>query len=220
VELIHSVLGIDEEEPLPQDIVLDILNKYSFLDPTDTERWLRLSKIAAVNSKDDSDGDGGDGGDDMDFDLGGGDDMGGDMDLGEGGDDVGDEVSESNKAARKKRAKLLQERKAYLKEAKKKRLTEIRKRWKESRDDIFIRFCEQNHFSEWQNKNNASHCIFVNKIDPKNNPLFRETLEIFKDSKNDRKLQEKILTDIVNEPENIPTVENKIKEALEEFDDE
>jgi len=221
VELIHSVLGIDEEEPLPQDIVLDILNKYSFLDPTDTERWLRLSKIAAVNSKDDSDGDGGsDGGDDMDFDLGGGDDMGGDMDLGEGGDDVGDEVSESNKAARAKRAKLLAEHKAYVKEAKKKRLTEIRKRWKESRDDIFIRFCEQNHFSEWQNKNNASHCIFVSKIDTENNPLFRETLKIFRDDKNDRKLQEKTLTDIVNEPESIPTVENKIKEALEEFDDE
>ena len=99
-------------------------------------------------------------------------------------------------------------------------MTEIRKRWKESRDDIFIRFCEQNHFTEWQNKNNGNHYVFVNKIDTNNNPLFKETLKIFESDKNDRKLQEKTLTDIVNEPETIPTVENKIKEALEEFDDE
>lgn len=224
VELIHNVLGIDEEEPLPQDIILDILNKYSFLDPTDTERWLRLSKIAAVNSEDDSEGGGGGGDDggDMDFDMG--DDGSGDTDMGdigEGGDDVGGEVAESNKAARIKRAKLLQERKAYLKEAKKKRLTEIRKRWKESRDDIFIRFCEQNHFTEWQNKNSKQHSVLVKKIDADNNLFFKETMKIFNEDKNSRKLQEtKTITDMINESDNIPTVESKIKESLKEFDDE
>ena len=41
VELIQTVLGLEEGEPLPEDVVIDILSKYSFLDPTDIERTWR-----------------------------------------------------------------------------------------------------------------------------------------------------------------------------------
>ena len=46
-------------------------------------------------------------------------------------------------------------------------------------------------------------------------------MKIFNEDKNSRKLQEtKTITDMINESDNIPTVESKIKESLKEFDDE
>jgi hypothetical protein len=54
VELIQTVLGIDEDEALPEDVIVDVLSKYTFLDPTDIQKWVRLSSFA-VKTTDEED---------------------------------------------------------------------------------------------------------------------------------------------------------------------
>lgn len=212
VDLIHSVLGIPEEDPLPQDIILDILNKYSFLDPTDTEKWLRLSKINAINSSTDEGGEGGD--DDFSFDDSGMDDGGG---LGvDGGDDMG-EVAESNKAAIAKRKRLLMERKRYLNKLQEQKFKEIRKSWKECKEGIFVKFCEKHHLKEWQSNGHTRHSLFVPKLDP----LFNESIELLKTSGDNRHLKENTLEEVYNNSngkENIDPINTKIKESLEKLE--
>lgn len=46
IELIQTVLGIEEDEALPEDVIVDVLSKYTFLDPTDIQKWVRLSSFA------------------------------------------------------------------------------------------------------------------------------------------------------------------------------
>lgn len=213
VDLIHSVLGIPEEDPLPQDIILDILNKYSFLDPTDTEKWLRLSKINAINSSTDEGGEGGD--DDFSFDDSGMDD-GGDLGV-DGGDDMG-EVAESNKAAIAKRKRLLMERKRYLNKLQEQKFKEIRKSWKECKEGIFVKFCEKHHLKEWQSNGHTRHSLFVPKLDP----LFNESIELLKTSGDSRHLKENTLEEVYNNnsngKENIDPINTKIKESLEKLE--
>jgi hypothetical protein len=94
IEMLQGVLGMEEGEPLPEDVVSDILSKYTFLDPSDLQRWIRLSAIAkaaasAADAGEEGDGDDeGGGGDDMDMDFGGG---GGGGDMGGGDEGGGDE---------------------------------------------------------------------------------------------------------------------------------
>lgn len=58
VELFQTVLGLEEDEPLPEDVVIDILSKYSFLDPTDIEKWMKLTSFAKqVSGDEDEEGD-------------------------------------------------------------------------------------------------------------------------------------------------------------------
>lgn len=212
VDLIHSVLGIPEEDPLPQDIVLDILNKYSFLDPTDTEKWLRLSKINAINASTDEGGEGDD--DDFSFDDSGMDD-GGDLGV-DGGDDMG-EVAESNKAAIAKRKRLLMERKRYLNKLQEQKFKEIRKSWKECKEGIFVKFCEKHHLKEWQSNGHTRHSLFVPKLDP----LFNESIELLKTSGDNRHLKENTLEEVYNNSngkENIDPINTKIKESLEKLE--
>lgn len=160
IALIKEVLGIGEEEPLPEDVVTDILSKYSFLDPTDIQKWMRLSQFL----KSSSGGDGGDGGDDMGFDDGGSDDMGGD----DGGMDDGvDMMPESiiNKMTvdeyrdyQRKKA-VLRERKNRQREAKRNRLREVSTNYKNLKEDIYMRFVETNHLQEW--KSHRGHEMYI-----------------------------------------------------------
>lgn len=159
IELLQSVLGLEEGEALPEDVVSDILSKYTFLDPTDLQRWLRLSQIAKASADtaeeeeagaDDADMDfegGGDdfGGDDFgdegggdDFDVGGGDDMGG---------DDGGSMEESRKYQYYLRTKKHLQEKRRLRE--RKRLVEVTRRYLESRNEIYFQFLRENHFTEW-----------------------------------------------------------------------
>ena len=90
--------------------------------------------------------------------------MGGDDDMG------GDDVMEAKKDAKAR----LRERKARLTELQQKRLREVSKRYKESKEQLFFQFMESNHFTEWQGKdwkpNNTnmggtvSHSMYVPKI--------------------------------------------------------
>lgn len=180
IELIQQVLGIEEGEPLPEDVISDILAKYTFLDPTDLQRWIRLSSIAKLSAENDEDSDSGEGGGDDDgFDFGGGGDSGGggdDFDLDSdggatddsdsGGDDSGAEAQESSSRERDYYLKT----KSYLKEKKqlkrRKRIREVTKRYFEARDSIYFEFLKENHLTEF-NKVNGSmkdHCYNVPEI--------------------------------------------------------
>jgi hypothetical protein len=168
MDLITRAIGLEEGEPLPEDVVTDILSKYSFLDPTDIQKWMRLSSfLKPIGGDEDGEGGDDDMGDDFDFDDGG--DMGGD-DMG------GDEVMEAKADAKAR----LRERKARITELKQKRLREVSQRYKESKEQLFFQFMESNHFTEWQGKdwkpNNTSnggtvsHTMLVPKI-YENSPL-------------------------------------------------
>ena len=58
--LVKSAIGASEEEPLPADIVRDIIGKYTFLDPEDIIKWTRDAKYF-VNTATDEEGEGGSG---------------------------------------------------------------------------------------------------------------------------------------------------------------
>ena len=54
--LIRSAIGAEEGEPLPADIIRDIMDKYTFLDPSDIMKWTRDAKYYAM-SKDKAEND-------------------------------------------------------------------------------------------------------------------------------------------------------------------
>jgi len=168
IEMLQAVLGLEEGEALPEDVVSSILSKYTFLDPTDLTRWIRLAAIqksAAENAQ--SEGDEEAAGDD----FGGGEDdadMAGDMAADDtGGDDASAGMEESTKAEREyylKTKKLLQEKNKRLAE-KKKRLREqvLRERYNQSKDTVFMHFCESQGFTEWKDPARG-HAFMVPKI--------------------------------------------------------
>lgn len=173
LDLITRALGLEEGEPLPEDVVTDILSKYSFLDPTDIQKWMRLSAylkpVGGGEEGDDSEG----GNEDFDFSSDLGNDMG---DADTGSDDA--TAMESNKLTIAELKRHLQERNSRLSELKKQRLKEVSKRYKESKEQIYFHFLESNNFTEWKNRdwtaNNSdnggtvSHSIFVPKITESN----------------------------------------------------
>lgn len=201
MELVTGALGLEEGEPLPEDVVTDILSKYSFLDPVDVQKWLRLSAyLKPVTGDEDSDDSGGD-----DFDFGG--DSGGDMDM--GGDDSGDVTMESAKINAKKR---LLERKARITELKRKRLREISDRYKESKETLYFKFLESNHYTEWKGNDfmssstgggNVSHAMMIPKI-TESSPLMDSI---------------KVLTNQTKNKRIVETVEDKLNELREDAAD-
>ena len=189
IELLKDVLGISEEDPLPEDVVFDILAKYSFLDPTDVQKWTRLSSFLKTAGKaDDEDG----GGDDGDF--GGFDDVGDDFSGGEddaGGDDFAVEESYNRKDMLKVK-KLLRERDARLKENQLVRMREISSRYKESKDAILFKFVESNNMSEWTNTNTCRHNVYIKKIEE--NSCLSDVIGILSENKDTpyKKLREEL----------------------------
>ena len=49
--LIRSAIGAEEGEPLPADILRDIMDKYTFLDPSDIMKWTRDAKYYAMSKE-------------------------------------------------------------------------------------------------------------------------------------------------------------------------
>ena len=72
VDLIRDACGLDEEEGLPTDIIRDIVDKYTFLDPVDIMKWTRGAKMmstasALANTSGLESSEGGAPGEDLDF---------------------------------------------------------------------------------------------------------------------------------------------------------
>jgi hypothetical protein len=189
IELLKDVLGISEEDPLPEDVVFDILAKYSFLDPTDVQKWTRLSSFLKTAGKADEEDGGGD-----DGDFGGFDDVGDDFSGGEddaGGDDFAVEESYNRKDMLKVK-KLLRERDARLKENQLVRMREISSRYKESKDAILFKFVESNNMSEWTNTNTCRHNVYIKKIEE--NSCLSDVVGILSENKDTpyKKLREEL----------------------------
>jgi hypothetical protein len=210
VELVSSALGLEEGEPLPEDIIFDILSRYTFLDETDVLKWMRYRQqfdaekaAAEADGGDDDEG----GGDDMDFDMD--DDMGGD-DM--GGDEGGDEMME-NMAARKyylrtrallreKRvAKEMWERKRLLREKKKvqeMRFKRLREQYGKSKKDIYFTWLKENAMQEW--KDRRGHQMFFGQV-PTSNPLYEtfKALTTGQEATNRLKEAAKTLSEILDD---------------------
>jgi len=172
VELVSQALGLEEGEPLPDDIIFDILSQYTFLDETDVLKWMRhrqqLDAERAQRDLSGEDEDGEEGSDDL-GDIGDlGDDEGGMDDLG----DVGDEVMEASKEERlyylRTRALLAEKRqakKARIREVAKKaarvkaketrrlreeRFKKLREHYKEVKKDLYFSWLKENSMREWR----------------------------------------------------------------------
>ena len=189
VELIQTVLGLEEGEPLPEDVVIDILSKYSFLDPTDIEKWLKLTSFAKSVASDDD----------------------------EEGDDEDEELEESKKSHKNNKGMEL------LRETRLRRLREIRERYKDAKSDIFMRFLESQHMSDfvWESKVNHSKKHYF-KVPPirENDPSFEAYQKMsgtkkLKNKKGYNKLQETLSMNAalrVNNPKEVETLD--IKKAM------
>lgn len=206
MELLQTTLGLEEGETLPEDVIIDIMSKYSFLDTTDIERWVRLSSIVKNSSGKSGDGDDfGDGdmdfgGDDSEgFDLGGDDLGGGDDDM--GGDEGGDEAPEPEAPEPAQESVNINSDLYYLKTKKKlaekrqireaKRLTEIRHLYEAARNQIYMKFLKENHMKEWSkqiSKHSALHEVYVAPIDRYNSMY--ESIRVLT-GQNRKKLKEK-----------------------------
>lgn len=190
VDLLKSVLGIGDDDVLPEDVVTDILSKYSFLDPTEIQKWMRLSAFLKPVNGGDEDSGGGDefGSDDMDMgsdDMGGGDTGGADM----GGGDSGLPESKELQAAKRQ---ILREKKKVLREKKERELEhirEIRERYKNASEDIYMHFIESNNLTDWSNKNSNKHCVYIPKIN-KSSSMYESFEVLSKDTKKGMKLNE------------------------------
>ena len=228
MELITSALGIEEGEPLPEDVIVDVLSKYTFLDATDIQKWVRLSSFLKPLNLDDAEEEGGDGmddsiGDDMGGDMGG-DDMGGD----EGGDDMGGDMPESSKSRDVKR--LLRERKLYLRKLKEERLRELNTRYKNAKGEIYIRFLESNGLSEFCSGDSfGKHAMLIPKINEHH--LLHDSIKVLKDEPFDdnlkrgyEKLNEGSVEEMMerkrNETKNFDVLENQVKRVLRRKADE
>jgi hypothetical protein len=221
IEMLQGVLGMEEGEPLPEDVVSDILSKYTFLDATEISRWVRMSTIAkaAAKSIDTDEEENGD----EDGDMSGGDDMAlegdnaGDMAADEGGGEVTESMSSEERAYYLKTRKLLQEKikRENLRKLKEKRLTrlrEIRERYKECKNEIYFQWLKEQNLTEWV-RPRIAHEILIPPIHS-SNPLW-ETFQALADKSTtikSRKLKEVTLQDHLNQTR--PMYEN-LDEMLE-----
>lgn len=197
LELIGDSLGLEDGEPLPEDVITDILSKYTFLDPTDIQKWVRLgsflSPIGGDDDEEDEDGGldfgGGDAGGDNfggDLDMGGGDAGGAEEAPAEGG---GDEIPALESLNRKDNLSILREKRARRKKLlEQRRITEITQRYAEASESLKFRIYEKLNMREFESighGHNNEHKFVVPSIN-QNNPLF-ESIRVIRSSKEEKK---------------------------------
>ena len=187
-DLLKTALGLSDEDILPQDVMEDILAKYSFLDPTDINRWLNrtaflnASKLAAGGDDEEGGGDEGGGGldlDDMSADLDLGGDMGGEEPAAEEpAADLGEVAAESmNYKDLQKHYTLYQERQKYLKKKNALREQALRERYNNVQQSLYFKFLEQQNFNEWVDSDSKYKKYLVPKISE--NSLYYESIKVW-----------------------------------------
>lgn len=152
IELVKGAVGLTDEDTLPADIVRDIVNKYTFLDPQDIMKWTRDAKYVSRVSDEEGEG-GGSGG----MDLGGGADLGG-GDLG-GGEDAGGGEDITVESQKTKEQRLREQR--------------LVRKYKLQRDEIYftaLKECAVNDFAK-----RGKHTLVCNTISSHLEPML-ETL--------------------------------------------
>jgi hypothetical protein len=232
IEMLQGVLGMEEGEPLPEDVVSDILSKYTFLDPTDLQRWIRMSALtkaaaAAIDTEEGSDEDDDGGGMDLGSD-GGGDDMalegdGAGEEAGEG-PEVQESMSKEERAYYLQTRKLLHEKRTrQLREKRRQRLREVSERYKECKNDIYFQWLKEKNLTEWC-RPKIAHEILVPTI-RSSSPLW-ETFQVLVDKTPMNANGQKKLTEVMTLQDHLnqsaPLYENldeMLSTPLKEIDD-
>jgi len=233
IEMITSVLGLDEGEPLPQDVVTDILSKYSFLDPTDIQKWFKMSSALRPVGKN---GDDSEHGDDSDFDGGfGGGSSGGGGSLGSSTDsgtdtpdtstdldaDIDSDIdAELDNAPAEDglqeayRAQYKRRRFREIKKLREKRLVEVSRRYKENKSDMYFHLLEQQNMKEFVRY--KRHVMYVPLVGP-NDPL-QETFKVLTSdtSNGPKRMREDVATaqDMIDSHLRQNTVDERIDRVL------
>lgn len=198
LDVIRAAIGAEEDEPLPPDIIRDVLSKYSFLDPADIVKWTRDSKRGSI-ATDLEGGGGGSGsgsgslgseGDDFDLedDLSSMEDESNDsiddmasedLDLDLGTETGGETAEES---ANRKRQNRLRE-------------SRLLKRYKESENTIYFKVLEE-QVIEGFTRTGRHICVSLRENDSAQ-PI-HAALRGMKDTKRLQEIKEFSLTDMLH----------------------
>lgn len=174
MELLSQAMGVEDGEPLPDDVVKDIMAKYTFLDPTDVLKWtkqvgdqvlIQKAQAAAEEGAEDAEGGGGGdldlgGGGGADFDFGGGEELGAEgeeLDLGE--EEAVEEAARRNAIGKHMRELERQNRQARI-QLSEQRLRELRSRYREIKDDIYFEVLTKNRITEFNR--DKRHILLMN----------------------------------------------------------
>ena len=195
LDFIKKAIGMGEDDVLPSTVVTDIMSKYSFLDPTDIMKWVKLGGMAKLTAKADGEGDEDDG--DMDFDFGdsgggssgssgpsepaGGEDEFGSDDSGGGDEFAVDDAAETalQDSTMRDRKNRLRERKRALKRLKEKRLKEIARRYNETKTGLFFEIVQKEHLTEW--KGDCKHHRVIPRLE--RGTTLSAIADVFKESR-------------------------------------
>jgi hypothetical protein len=143
-DVVRAAIGAAEDEPLPPDIVRDILGKYTFLDPVDVIKWTRDIKHASMNLGDGEGTFGGSEGGESDFNLE--DDLGDFADAGGADETIPDEDVSVEPAAESRRNPQ-------------NRLREQRliRRYNEAKKDIYFQVLREQHIEDFTRNQKHVH---------------------------------------------------------------
>jgi len=200
IDVISTAMGVEEGEPLPPDVVKDILAKYTFLNPTDVLKWTQKVSLDTISKKGKEEEEGGEeggrGGGGGGIDFGGFGDTGG----GEGeeapaeGEEAAPEegaaeappaegepavAEESARLVGQQHANRLAERKAYLESVRLKRMQELTRRYSEIKEDIYFKTLATNRIHEYTSpgKNGMHHKLITPKISPSDELTYQTLIQ-------------------------------------------
>ena len=176
MELIGTAMGVSEDEPLPADVVKDIMAKYTFLDPTDVLKWTKQvgDQVLVQKAKSDSEGGDEDGGG-----GGGGGSSGGGGDSGmddlesmlgtEGGEDIGDSGGGGDEGGGAPTEEARRQRFFALRRIRETRFKELRGRYREIKDDLYFNVLTKNQMREFTR--DKRH-VMMPRISDSSKPIF------------------------------------------------
>lgn len=161
VALVKSAIGAADDDTLPADIIRDIIDKYTFLNPADIMKWTRDAKYTFVRSSDE---------DASPASIPSSDGM--PSGMGSGGDvsepDIGDEtIAPDESLAFESRKRSIEDRlyeyaNRPMSETQKLREAEFLQRYKEKAGEIYFESLERNAVNNFTA--NGMHTVVCNQV--------------------------------------------------------
>jgi hypothetical protein len=174
MEMLQAALGLEDGEPLPEDVVTDIMSKYTFLDPTEIQRWIRLTNVQKL-ADEEAGGDEDEGDDDDDGGMDFGDDDGGDME---------EKRRDTRHRLRDSRERKFQER----------RLKEVSQRYREVKMGLHVKALEDLHLQD--TFGNGKHDVLIRYMED-DDKVFQSIKGFAEPAK--KKLKEKTFADMMDQ---------------------
>ena len=175
LELVRTACGLGEDDGLPTDVIRDIVDKYTFLDPVDIMKWTRGAKtVSTAAALADTSGLSTSGGDLSDTDFGGDESAeSAESDFMDEIDSMGDDGLFDTEESKKPSEQRLREER-------------IREVYKRKRDELYFTALKESAVDSFTR--NGEHVRFFSSASPESS-LMLEVLE--SESKQDR-LREKL----------------------------